>query len=102
MQATGWPSTTVSHAAGQGSEAGTGAAWAPSESELVDALVPSRDELDGVLAEGEVVGEASRDRRQGEVLRGQKSFTPLVSRRSSRCQKSTYPAKVPKRSKKSW
>jgi hypothetical protein len=37
----------------------------------VESFVPSRDELDGALAEGEVVGEAPRDRRQGEVLRGQ-------------------------------
>src|SRR5438874_555245 len=50
----------------------------PSESELVNALVPSRDELDGVLAEGEVVVEAPRDRRQGEVFRGQEELYAAV------------------------
>lgn len=38
----------------------------------MNALVPSRDELDGALAEGKVVSEAPRHRRQGETLRGQK------------------------------
>ncbi len=44
----------------------------------MNALVPSRDELDGALAEGEVVGEAPRDRRQGEVLRGQEKLHAAV------------------------
>jgi hypothetical protein len=41
-------------------------------------LVPGRDELDGVLAEGEVVGEAPGDRRKGEVLRGQEELHAAV------------------------
>src|SRR5262245_14766904 len=48
-----------------------GAAYAPSEREIVNSLVASGDELDGALAVGEVVGEAAGDRRQCEVLRGQ-------------------------------
>jgi hypothetical protein len=44
----------------------------------VNALVPSCDELDRSLAEGKVVGEAPRDRRQGEILRGQKELHAAV------------------------
>ena len=49
--------------AGSGTRA-PGGGWASSECELVDSLVPSGDELDRALAEGEVVGEVPRDGRQ--------------------------------------
>ena len=45
----------------------------------MNALVPSRDELDGALAEGEVVGDAPRYRRQGEVFRRQEELHAPVS-----------------------
>jgi hypothetical protein len=45
-----------------------------SKFKLVNALVSSYHELDGALTKNEIVSEALRDRRQGEVLRGQKEF----------------------------
>lgn len=55
-----------------------GANSALSESELVNPLVPSHDELDRALTECEVVGPAPRDRWQGEVLRRQEEFDAAV------------------------